>query len=280
AAKNANLLDIQFIQSVGDGHVFFTPSCDSTQSEIQRFIEHGAMGLSVYETPIALFTHFQSQGVGQRGNEWLSESAANLLMTVAFPLQKDRDYAFVEINKGLSVSIAKTLGEIIEQKVEIKWPNDIIYKHLKLGGILLETTQIGQVKYLLMGLGINVNQRRFPDHLLATSLWLAKQNRRRGEAVDLPANEGYRLEDLASSLFQRLLEAWKNPNEFAALYLDCLYRKGDCVSLTEVKTDSVFQAKVVDVNSVGQLVVQLESGEIVAFHHGDVRLLYQTTSKI
>lgn len=272
------MLDIQFIQSVGDGHVFFTPSCDSTQLEIQRFIEHGAMGLSVHETPIALFTHFQSQGVGQRGSEWLSESATNLLMTVAFPLQKDRDYAFVEINKGLSVSIAKTLEEIIKPKVEIKWPNDIIYNHLKLGGILLETTQIGQTKYLLMGLGINVNQRSFPDHLLATSLWLAKQNRSRGKAVDLPVNDGYRLEDIVGSLFQRLLEAWKNPNKFAALYLDRLYRKGEWVSLMEVKVDRIFQAKVVEVNSVGQVVVQLETGEIVAFHHGDVRMLYRSTS--
>jgi len=272
------LLDIQFIQSVGDGHVFFTPSCDSTQLEIQRFIEHGAMGLSVHETPIALFTHFQSQGVGQRGSEWLSESAMNLLITVAFPLQKDRDYAFVVINKGLSVSIAKTLEEIIEPKVEIKWPNDIIYNDLKLGGILLETTQVGHVKYLLMGLGINVNQRSFPDHLLATSLGLAIQNRSRGETEDLPMNEGYRLEDIVSRLFQRLLEAWKNPNDYAAPYLDRLYRKGEWVSLMEVKTDRIFQAKVVDVNSVGQLVVQLESGETVAFHHGDVRMLYRSKS--
>ncbi|MFM8994656.1 MAG: biotin--[acetyl-CoA-carboxylase] ligase [Bacteroidota bacterium] len=170
----------------------------------------------------------------------------------------------------------KTLEEIIKLKVEIKWPNDIIYNDLKLGGIMLETTQVGHVKYLLMGLGINVNQRSFPDQLLATSLWLAKQNRSRGEAVDRPVNDGYRLEGIVSRLFQRLLEVWKNPNDFAALYLDRLHRKGEWVSLMEVKTDRIFQAKVVDVNSVGQLVVQLESGETVAFHHGDVRILYQS----
>ncbi|MFN6046910.1 MAG: hypothetical protein ACK45C_02745, partial [Bacteroidota bacterium] len=121
------MLDIQFIETLGDAHVFFTPHCDSTQLEIQRFIAAGAMGHVKEANPVALYTHFQHKGVGQRGSEWTSDPGLNALLTIAFPLSNNRDLDLVVVNKALSVSVASTLQSVIGGSIKIKWPNDLIY---------------------------------------------------------------------------------------------------------------------------------------------------------
>lgn len=246
--------------------------------EIQRFIALGAMGLEKQNAPLMLYTHYQTKGVGQRGSDWVSEFGMNLLMTVAFPLQKNKEYPWVEINKSLATSVAVQLSELIESHVEIKWPNDIIYNHLKLGGLLLETTQIGQKKYLLMGLGINVMQRDFPVSIMATSLWLAKYGVA-GSSTDLGSNSGLgNVDSLVAPMFEKLLITWKNPIQDSRRYDQYLYRKGQWVALLDVKLDRVFQAKLLEVNAMGQITVQLETGEMAAYHHGEVRMLYRNKS--
>src|SRR5260370_198930 len=57
--------------------------------------------------------------------------------------------------------------------VDIKWPNDLLIRGKKAGGILTEMhAEPGQVRFVIVGLGLNVNQEKFPAELgsLATSL--------------------------------------------------------------------------------------------------------------
>jgi BirA family biotin operon repressor/biotin-[acetyl-CoA-carboxylase] ligase len=57
--------------------------------------------------------------------------------------------------------------------LDLKWPNDILFRGKKLGGILTEMhAEPSQVRFVIVGIGINVNQEKFPTDLraLATSL--------------------------------------------------------------------------------------------------------------
>jgi BirA family transcriptional regulator, biotin operon repressor / biotin---[acetyl-CoA-carboxylase] ligase len=57
--------------------------------------------------------------------------------------------------------------------VDLKWPNDLIIRGKKAGGILTEMhAEPGMVRFVVVGIGLNVNQERFPSELagLATSL--------------------------------------------------------------------------------------------------------------
>src|SRR5207249_11633876 len=59
---------------------------------------------------------------------------------------------------------------------DLKWPNDLLVEGKKFCGILAEmNAEATRVRYIVVGIGINVNQRQFPDELqsTATSLWLA-----------------------------------------------------------------------------------------------------------
>ena len=64
----------------------------------------------------------------------------------------------------------------IDSRVEIdlKWPNDVLLNGKKVCGILTEmNAEATRVRYIVVGIGINVNQASFPKELLATSLRLA-----------------------------------------------------------------------------------------------------------
>jgi BirA family biotin operon repressor/biotin-[acetyl-CoA-carboxylase] ligase len=270
AAKNAILLDIQFIQAVGDGHVFFIPQCDSTQQEIQRFIAAGAMGLVAGGKPIALYTHFQYQGVGQRGSNWNSQPGMNALFTVAFPLDPKKEFDFVAVNKALSASVALAVGKLVGEKVDIKWPNDLLYRDVKLGGMLMETTQIGPKKYLLLGLGVNVNQTEFPQAVAATSLV---------QIASADLAQHFNIESVVMSNLLALLDAWHHTSFYVTQYDDLLYKRNETTVFLDVKTGVSFSAVLKEVNHLGQVCLELANGERVVYHHGQVRMNYVNASK-
>jgi BirA family biotin operon repressor/biotin-[acetyl-CoA-carboxylase] ligase len=152
------LLDFQFIRPVADIHLFYISSCDSTQTAIITLIEQGAMGLANRSLPLALYTDDQQNGKGQRGNVWNGETDKNIAMTLAFPILSTHNIDPVLLNKALSVGVLRPLQNVIREKLFLKWPNDIVTESKKLGGLLMEITQVNQQKFLLLGVGINVNQ--------------------------------------------------------------------------------------------------------------------------
>src|SRR4030042_5645689 len=70
------------------------------------------------------------------------------------------------------------MGEAAGLEAALEWPNDIVWKHRKLGGILCEGEFLGSaVSFAVLGIGLNIGQIRddFPAALrrTATSLRLA-----------------------------------------------------------------------------------------------------------
>ena len=98
---------------------------------------------------------------GTHGRQWYTEEANN----IAFSF-------FIETNcninqiEGITIEIAevviKVLKHIYNIQLEIKEPNDIVFNHKKIGGILTQTKINGDiVKYMVVGIGINTNQQKF-----------------------------------------------------------------------------------------------------------------------
>ncbi len=59
-------------------------------------------------------------------------------------------------------------------EIDLKWPNDVLLNGKKVCGILTEmNAEATRVRYIVVGIGINVNQASFPKDLPATSLRLA-----------------------------------------------------------------------------------------------------------
>ncbi|MGQ9688381.1 MAG: biotin--[acetyl-CoA-carboxylase] ligase [Desulfobaccales bacterium] len=118
----------------------------------------------------------QTAGRGRVGRHWHSPPGmgiyASLLLRPPLP-----PLELPQITLATAVSMVRALRRSVGVTPGIKWPNDLILNGKKLGGILTEMeTDSDQMRYLVVGLGLNVNTPEFPPELAdtATSLFLEK----------------------------------------------------------------------------------------------------------
>lgn len=115
----------------------------------------------------------QLAGRGRGANKWHSARSTGIYCSVILrPALPPSDVLIFSLAAGLAVRSAVT--EIAPQlKPDLKWPNDLLLGGVKFCGILTEMhAEATQVRYLVVGIGINVNQAKFPADLreIATSL--------------------------------------------------------------------------------------------------------------
>jgi BirA family biotin operon repressor/biotin-[acetyl-CoA-carboxylase] ligase len=108
---------------------------------------------------------FQTSGRGRLGRAWIAEPGENLLFSVLLRPRISIASAGL-LTLFASVGVARAIERRIGEPVECKWPNDLLLHGKKICGILLENLfQQSQVAYAVIGAGINVNQRTFPDEI-------------------------------------------------------------------------------------------------------------------
>ena len=147
--------------------VHFAREIDSTNLWIKRLAKEGAP-----EGTLAL-AEFQSAGRGRLGRSWEVPEGTSVMMSILLRPKFEPQYApTLTLVMGMAVAKAvKNLGF----DVSIKWPNDVVVSHKKICGILTEMgVRDGKIDYAVIGVGINVNIKEFPEEMAdkATSLYL------------------------------------------------------------------------------------------------------------
>ena len=131
----------------------------------------------------------QARGRGRRGNEWLSPPGDGLWFSVVL-----RPELRPEVTPALALCAGLAVREAVARRVGanvlLKWPNDVLAERRKLAGVLVESQVSGsKVASVVVGIGINVEQREFPAPLagIATSLALlgAEERDRTGLLADV-----------------------------------------------------------------------------------------------
>ncbi len=148
-------------------NIIYYKEIDSTQSEIWRLIKNR----NILNGTLVI-SEIQTKGKGTHGRIWHTDEKGDIAFS--FFVQMDCNITKLE---GITIEIAKIINEIIEEqyniKLEIKEPNDIVYKNKKIGGILTETKVVSEnVKYLVIGIGINTKKQHFSKDIenIATSI--------------------------------------------------------------------------------------------------------------
>ena len=113
----------------------------------------------------AIWAEHQSAGRGQRGHVWHSREGENLTFSVVL---KPHFLPIVEqflLSEVVALALVETLGKYgIECR--IKWTNDIYAGDKKIVGVLIEQSlSCERIERTIVGVGINVNQRSFPEDL-------------------------------------------------------------------------------------------------------------------
>lgn len=170
---------------------------------------------------------FQTRGKGRGQNVWLSRQGENIMLTII--LRPKGDTSKISLLPLMAaLAVAQAIEAVLQRKPEIKWPNDILIDRKKVCGILLESSFSGNnVEYVLLGIGLNVNQNVMPEELvnLATSLRLSA-----GHAfsrVDV-------IEELAKKLdvwyqafvqgkYEAVLQGWRSYAEMLGKEISFLY---------------------------------------------------------
>ena len=114
----------------------------------------------------------QTAGRGRAGRTWHSERAVGIYVTLVLrPKLAPVQAPLLTMMAGLSAYTAIQAHSGLV--VDLKWPNDLLIRGKKVGGILTEMhAEPGQVRFVIVGIGLNVNQEKFPSELgsVATSL--------------------------------------------------------------------------------------------------------------
>jgi BirA family transcriptional regulator, biotin operon repressor / biotin---[acetyl-CoA-carboxylase] ligase len=138
----------------------------STNSEAMQAAASGAPQGSVF------LAEEQLAGRGRGAHTWHSAKSTGIYCSVILrPPMPPADALLLSLATGLAVRAAVT--EIVPLPVDLKWPNDLLLNGKKFCGILAEmNAEATRVRYLVIGIGINVNQSKFPTELrdIATSL--------------------------------------------------------------------------------------------------------------
>lgn len=137
-------------------------SIPSTNAEGRRLAEEGV------DEGTVVISEEQTQGRGRRGRAW-SSPKGGIWLTIILRPKIPPSYAPV-ITLLTGIVCAKTIEKVTKLKPTLKWPNDVHIKGKKVCGILTElSSEPDMVKYALVGLGINANNKisDFPKELQA-----------------------------------------------------------------------------------------------------------------
>jgi len=151
-------------------------------SRIHHYFRTGSTNAAAMEAAAAgepegavFFAEQQTSGRGRGGNSWESAASDGIYCSVVLrPQLAPADALLLSLIAGIAVAeaVERTTGLY----PDLRWPNDVLIEERKFCGILTEmNAEATRVRYVVVGIGINVNQASFGTELesIATSLRLA-----------------------------------------------------------------------------------------------------------
>lgn len=136
-----------------DFAIEWLPSCDSTNTQLLARAEAGAASGAV------IVAATQTAGRGRRGRQWLAAPGDSLTLSLLWRFAPGR--VPIGLSLAVGVAVARALEKVGAGETALKWPNDILLRGRKLGGILVELVS-GAPHAAVIGIGIN---RRLPAAL-------------------------------------------------------------------------------------------------------------------
>ncbi|MBC7982691.1 MAG: bifunctional biotin--[acetyl-CoA-carboxylase] ligase/biotin operon repressor BirA [Candidatus Obscuribacterales bacterium] len=98
----------------------------------------------------------QSAGRGRRGRSWVAPFGSGLCLSLAWHFEESPP-TLTALSLAIGVAVVRALDQFGDNEVQLKWPNDLLWRRRKLGGILIEMRgESGGPTRVVIGLGLNV----------------------------------------------------------------------------------------------------------------------------
>ena len=241
--------------------LYWYDTIDSTNTRAKILAREGAPHGTI------LVAGTQTGGRGRMGRSFACAAGMGVYLSVILrPHCRGEELLHLTCAAGLAG--CRAVEQVCGVKPQIKWPNDLLLKNKKLGGILTELgfdAKSGLVDYAIIGIGINCNHEKndFPDELqlIATSI---------KEALGITCAPAKLTAALIEAFFKmdRLLFDQKEQ-----IMND--YRK-NCTTIGQeisvIRADSSCPGKALDIDDNGGLVVRFEDGAMETVNSGEVSI--------
>lgn len=157
--------------------VIVLDQCQSTMKSVKELFHSGvvAEGEPLFDVDRAsylwCFALSQSKGVGRQQKEWVSSSRDGMYLSIL----ASEPISYQDLS-GLSLVVGTSIVNVLNRyrlNAGLKWPNDILISGRKICGVLIETfsaSESSSMCHVIMGIGLNINQKSFPAGLNATSM--------------------------------------------------------------------------------------------------------------
>jgi BirA family biotin operon repressor/biotin-[acetyl-CoA-carboxylase] ligase len=205
----------------------------------------------------------QTVGRGRAGHSWHSERAAGIYATILLrPRLAPVQAPLLTMMAGLSARAA--VQTVTGLSVDLKWPNDLMIQGKKVGGILTEMhAEPSQVRFVIVGIGINVNQQKFPAELSGASTSLRMETGRKQSRLEVLMQFLRQFE----SDYQELLSEG-SAGVVKRFETASSYARGKRVRVTNGRES--FTGVTAGLEETGLLRVKRDDGETTAVIAGDV----------
>jgi len=212
----------------------------------------------------------QTAGRGRRGNQWLSPNAENIYLSLKWCFEQTPAHLSL-LSLAVGLSIVKALKKIGLSGHGVKWPNDIYWQGLKMGGILIESVSSPIRKNnpsgisLIIGIGLNINMsasegQRIDQPWVSLSKVLGKQiNRNQLLALLLEhlINDLQRFDGLDLMQFQSKWQQW---DVLHGQHVRILQQNGELSGIVR------------GLDAHGRIGIELISGKLTHYSSAEIRL--------
>jgi BirA family transcriptional regulator, biotin operon repressor / biotin---[acetyl-CoA-carboxylase] ligase len=216
------------------------------------------------EEGTVVFAEEQTAGRGRLGRSWHAAPGENLTFSLILRPAIPPDRMGL-LSLLVAVGIARGIEEALGLRVFCKWPNDLLFGGRKLAGILLEGSFAhDRVDHVVVGIGLNVNQREFPADIAARATSLATETQN-------PIDRSGLLKSLLKSLEDEYLEQSADSFHYTvSRWLEFAPIIGRSISVSHQGT--IVHGRVKGINPDGALIVTNHAGDHI-FLAGDVTIV-------
>jgi BirA family biotin operon repressor/biotin-[acetyl-CoA-carboxylase] ligase len=230
--------------------IFFFKKIRSTNTKAKDFSKKGI-------NDVVIVSEEQSEARGRFGRKWIS-GKGGLWLSILFRennVEKSQYLTFIG-----AICVVKAIKKITNLETKIKWPNDVHFESRKLCGILTEAI-LGKGNYIIVGIGLNVNQLKFPKEIknIATSLRIILKKEFNKEKILKKILKEFELlyHIFKKKKFEKILSEWKELS-------DTIGKNVKVVSMNKT-----YYGEVIDVDENCNLVLKLKN-KIKKIREGDV----------
>lgn len=189
---------------------YYTPEAPTTMKLAEDHVRAGG------QLPAIFLTDHQTQGIGREGRIWLDKPGASILVTGLLRIKPNTLPIFADM-VALHTCRAMIASTGINE-VRIKYPNDLVIKGKKAGGLLVVNI-LDEAKYLGTSAGIGINAHyneqelaEFPTDYEATALDLHTPKPTSKQSLLLAIFDGLRFLPVDAETFQTNLQTQQDFN--------------------------------------------------------------------